>query len=609
MAVTITDNMAVETNANSVTGWTTSATDTAYSGFQREGTNCLGIGGNNSDEDAWVAPGVTSNFTDRTVFGWMINGAPGSPNAIGFGMLLGDGTNDRVYGVGGNTNYGSFVKGWSGFRLNIANLPTITRNITGSGSPNTSNITRIGYGMNYAISAFGKIDNLFYDIIRSISNGSPALSIGGGSPLDPGTWAEVVADDESTAANKAYGVMRILTAGSKAYELTFGIEIGDSGTGSSNFQDNNFQIVLVGTNMSAGAMDVTALANGTGTNVLVLEDGVLAGVDTVSNWDLSNSNLNTLQFNRMTCSDLGTIAFPSSGGTLREVKDCTFNNCGQITIGNNLTFSGCLFNGTTDANGALLFDSDTDDTNTENLTFISDGSGHALYITKGGTYVLDGYTFTGYGADGTTDAAVYNNSGSPVTLNIVNGTSPTVRNGGASTTTVTQSATLTIAGVWADSEIRIYETGTITEVAGIENSGSPILASYASDGTFNAGDTQFNSSSYSFVSTDIGNQIEITTGLLAGNFYKITAVGSPGSPYATVAPAFTGSPGSPAISWARIDPTFDYTYNAATAPNVDIVVHNLDYEYFRITNYDLPSSNSTLLIDQQSDRYYNNPTP
>jgi hypothetical protein len=607
MAVTITDNMAIEQVADAVTGWTTSATDSTYSGFQREGTNCLGIGGNNSDEDAYVAPGVTSNFNGRTVFGWMINGAPGSPNAIGFGILLGDGTNDRVYSVGGNTNYGSFVQGWSGFRLNVSNLPTVHRNITGSGSPNTANITRIGYGMNYAISAFGKIDNLFYDIIRSIGNGSPALTIGGGSPLDPGTWAEVTADDASTAANKAYGVMRILTSGSKAYELTFGIEIGDSGTGSSNFQDNNFQIVIVGTNMSAGAMDVTALANGTGTNVLVLEDGVLAGVDTVSNWDLSNSNLNTLQFNRMTCSDLGTITFPSSGGTLREVKDCTFNNCGQVTIGNNLTFSGCLFNGTTDANGALLFDSDTDDTNTENLTFISDGSGHALYITKGGTYVLDGYTFTGYGADGTTDAAVYNDSGSPVTLNIVNGSSPTVRNGTGATTTVTQSATLTVAGAWADSEIRIYETGTTTEVAGIENSGSPILASYASDGTFNAGDTQFNSSSYSFVSTDIGNQIEITTGLLAGNFYKITAVGSPGSPYATVTPAFTGSPGSPAITWSRIDPTFDYTYNAATAPNVDIVVHNLAYEYFRITNYDLPSSNSTLLVEQDTDRYYSNP--
>ena len=76
------------------------------------------------------------------------------------------------------------------------------------------------------------------------------------------------------------------------------------------------------------------------------------------------------------------------------------------------------------------------------------GSGHFVEITSTGTISLDNLQFSGFGADGTTSAAIYNNSGGAVTINILNGgATPTVRNGtGASTTiqnTVTIEATVT----------------------------------------------------------------------------------------------------------------------------------------------------------------------
>lgn len=91
-----------------------------------------------------------------------------------------------------------------------------------------------------------------------------------------------------------------------------------------------------------------------------------------------------------------------------------------------------------------------------NCTFISDGDGHAIELTDPGTYTFTGNTFSGYGADGTTDAAIYNNSGGAVTINVAGGgDTPTVRNGTGASTTVNNNVTLTLENVVVGSAIRI----------------------------------------------------------------------------------------------------------------------------------------------------------
>jgi hypothetical protein len=54
---------------------------------------------------------------------------------------------------------------------------------------------------------------------------------------------------------------------------------------------------------------------------------------------------------------------------------------------------------------------------------------------------------------------------------------------------------------------------------------------------------------------------------------------------------------------AGVDPAYSYT----SAQAVDIVVHSVDYKYFRINNFSLPSSDSSLPIAQVFDRNYSNP--
>lgn len=112
-------------------------------------------------------------------------------------------------------------------------------------------------------------------------------------------------------------------------------------------------------------------------------------------------------------------------------------------------------------------------------------SGHAIEITSPGTYSFTGNKFTGYGGtggdnltpnSGSTSAAIYNNSGGLVTLQVAGGGDvPSVRNGVGATTDIQASASLTLTGLKSDSEVRAYlgtNPQTATEIAGTESSGT-----------------------------------------------------------------------------------------------------------------------------------------
>lgn len=105
----------------------------------------------------------------------------------------------------------------------------------------------------------------------------------------------------------------------------------------------------------------------------------------------------------------------------------------------------------------------------ENNTFIG-GGGHAIRITSAGTYDFIGNVFTGFGTTGTNGAAIYNDSGGSVTLNITGGGStPTYRNGTGASTTVNSNVSVTLTGLKNPSEVRVFSAGTTTEIAGQEN--------------------------------------------------------------------------------------------------------------------------------------------
>lgn len=113
------------------------------------------------------------------------------------------------------------------------------------------------------------------------------------------------------------------------------------------------------------------------------------------------------------------------------------NTNNSITLNSSTVVSGCSFDVRSLSAGNYLLSTATPN-QFSNCTFTgSTSSGHAIRITTPGTYTFSGNIFNGFGANGTTSAAIFNDSGGTVTLNITNGGStPTYRNGTGATTII-----------------------------------------------------------------------------------------------------------------------------------------------------------------------------
>jgi len=129
----------------------------------------------------------------------------------------------------------------------------------------------------------------------------------------------------------------------------------------------------------------------------------------------------------------------------------------------------------------------------EDCAFTSVGSGHAIEITATGTHDFFGNTFTGYGADSSTDAAIYNNSGGLVTLTLGDGDpTPTIRNGAGASTTISAPAagyTLALPNIIDGSRYQIYNVTADAELDNaVVSGGSGITHTYDEGVDFTIGD-------------------------------------------------------------------------------------------------------------------------
>jgi hypothetical protein len=204
---------------------------------------------------------------------------------------------------------------------------------------------------------------------------------------------------------------------------------------------------------------------------------------------MSAANMNELTLSGCAFSAMRRlVSFPTdTNGTTRihTVENTSFNDCDQIDPGT-VTFSGnsisqydpTIVSGTGSGNGAVLLDADGT-TGWSDLTFTSRGTGHAIYITATGTYSFNNFAYIGYaGVNGVTgNEVVYNNSGGLVTINVVGGGNPTIRNGTGASTVVNNNVSITVTNLKDNTEVRVYLTSTLdntppytapTEIAGIE---------------------------------------------------------------------------------------------------------------------------------------------
>ena len=473
MAVVVTDRRTVVDEADTTTGWT--GADAATTAFFAEATACVAAAFNNATGQVYFT-GASRDLSNTLIYVYSFNNAlqgnwdaANPPNAL----HIGDGTNRvsfrmaganrRVFNhLDGPTEWQCLVlDGARAAAMNTAGLTTVR---AGSfGALNLSAITQTGSDFTTQSKALGGGQNVAVDIIRV---GNDGIRVTGGATGDRGNFLEIAVEDRSTASLKAHGLLRELGTG--VYSAQGPFTLGGA-TETSWFEDIDMVLVFENRNIADDKYYIQ-VEGGTGETHVIIRNSTIksAGPGVRCDFQVGGATtIDTLEITGVVFAALKN-AITFGPNTAHVVTGCTFDGCGQIDA-SSVQFRNNTISNSTDPDGALLVGA-LGTAEMANLSFVSPGSGHAVRFMSPGTYSFSNWSFSGYGSSGTTDAAMVNDSGGLVTINVTSGDSPTVLNVGASTTEVQNVVSLTITGLVDDTEVRIYRVSDDVELFGVENS-------------------------------------------------------------------------------------------------------------------------------------------
>jgi hypothetical protein len=463
-AATYTTDLVTISTAESTTGYTEPTGSTAggtpslENEYFIQGSNCISKTFNATGNGGLIFTGTAQTLpTDGAAYVWAYFSAPNAMNTKALGgkqILIGStAANYRRYYVAGRDTYE--YGGWVCYPVN----PTITASAT-QGTPTTT----------YA--SFGYAANLTLSISRGYPLGLDVSRIGRGSieivggDLSNGYATFTDAAGQNDLVLNRWGILSLVDA---SFKFQGRLLMGTAAT-AVDFRDSNKSITIQNTEFVTSNFNLFEVQNASS---IVQWTGItIQSLSSVSRGNFLVTDNAAVTLSGCTFTDMGTFTFLS--GT--TVSDTVFRRCSTITHGN-ASFTGNRVSSSF-ANPAMVTGNPA---NISDCTFVSAGTGHAIEITTPGTYSFAGNTFTGYGATGTTDAAIYNNSGGAVTLNISGGVaSPTYRNGTGATTNVVATANLIFEGLQTGSEVRVYlgtDPATATEIGGVESSTTTLTVS------------------------------------------------------------------------------------------------------------------------------------
>lgn len=443
----IISDLTIISNCDATTGWSEGALEPD---IKIQGTNALVTAIRNDGTVTFTpAASLDMSATDTHLRLWLFhsfyNNLAVKANG-GIRLFVSDGTNTNEYFVGGrDTHEGA----WELFQANLA-VPDV------DGGANLASITSCGYSLLHDTAA-RNIDNTWWDFFTF----GTGYSIWGGTSGDRVTWSDVATADLSAG----WGVLQLDKG---VYFANAAINLGDT-TGSSDlyFDGDNEVVVFYDADESNTLYKIKASGSATGVTDIMIDNTVIKASGQATRFDFfaSGSNLDRLEMNGTQINRAEQVQF-KSGST---ITNCVFDGCEMISPFSSSFNNNTISNFTGSDPAALYLEIDDF---ISDLSFISNANGgHALYIDTPGTYILTNFTYQGYASiDGTTgNEVLYNNSGGAVTASIVGGETPTVRNGAGASTLVSQDSTVTFTGLKDNTEVRIYATGTGTELAGVEN--------------------------------------------------------------------------------------------------------------------------------------------
>jgi len=498
MAVTLVDHRVIWNEGDSQTGWSTTNSLGTADPTPIEATGWIGYVVGNATQDAFFA-GTARALGSHIVYAWIFNRtALDTTQNGGLQIHIGDGVNRVGYHVAGNDKSGfqheTGPAGWQCLVVDTANLPAQKTIRAGTEAGLLTNIatsvTQIGTIVKGLAAAPGMNATYNADIIRIFepaTNDGCVLSVIAGTSGDPGTFAQIATADRQIGNQQAHGVVRELASG--AFGVQGPLRFGNAtGTASSWFEEKNSTIIFESRGFTTTRYKIFITDNGVGTTTFRLGTKVGTGATATGAEGVTFTAPPGVgaEFDADTDSDV-TDVFIYGSSFVGFTNGVGFRSVHEF-IGGRIVSSGTIrSNGVTMVNSDVvsstasvaLFWNVAIDTSgrLDGCSFSSGGTGHAIELgaSTPSTITFNNISFTGYGADDTTNAAIYNNSGKAITINIVGGSAPTVLNGTGASTNVVNAVTFTVTNILDKSEIRIVRQSDLVILAGVEEVGDTPL--------------------------------------------------------------------------------------------------------------------------------------
>lgn len=339
-----------------------------------------------------------------------------------------------------------------------------------TGTPVLSAVDYWGYTARF-VNGASKSENMAFD---AIDVGRGLILVGGSAEAaSPGTFDDFVSADQTNIDNR-WGV---ISEKGGVITCVGQLAIGDSSTETGFIDDG--QAVVVFPDGYVGPGDLGIKVNIVTTSSVaefstsqLLGRGTEDPVDTRPDFVVSGVT-GSVRIEGTTFNNFRNITLTSAC----DVSAASIS-CKLLTQNSALITDGTIIETLATSNEATLQDPAFDTSNwLNNSTFVQAGTGHAIEVLATATFT--GIGFQGYGgtpgtnsavSTGSADSAILNDTGSHIFITIAGGGDvPSVRNGAGAITTVIAAVNVTFTGMRDNTEIRVYEAGTSSEVDGIEN--------------------------------------------------------------------------------------------------------------------------------------------
>lgn len=432
-------------DAESTSNWTLNKGD-VYSGWQREGTYCIGdqVSQTSYTEiyDYYSANGSYLNISGKFVTFWVLLwGSPNTTANAGVGYYLEDSAGNAVYlHLGGSDKggmyYGAF--GWQCFSF-YADSTYLQNNVTytqvsGSSFPDLTNLEKVGVHFNITSKAVGTSPNVMFDVCYALDY----VTITGGSASTPLTFADIVSADDTNA----WGIISEIETGTYFVQGKF--RFGDT-TNDTYFVDKGKLIIFKDTWVPDNFHEFDIYRGSANTTVFQMgEKSGSAGIngcvvrapsnkrfvfDAYTNYDTTNMSQGDIGLYGTSYYYMGQGKLPNS--SYGEVLTCNFINSGML-YAYQTTIEGTNFIGSSDR--ALWIPTNH---NVSESNFISNNV--AVYLDTTGDYTFDALIFTGNTYD------IENATSGTINIYATNGSNPsTVYNSGGGTTNIINSVYVTV---------------------------------------------------------------------------------------------------------------------------------------------------------------------